>query len=63
VKPLDPTPLVEVPTDELLREYEERLRETQTLGVRTRIAHIENELRERATVLDLTLHDRPPVTA
>jgi len=66
VKPLDPRPLAQVPTDELLREYGDRLRERETdgsLGVRTRIARIEDELRDRATILDLTLHDRPRVTA
>lgn len=57
--PVDQRPLAETPTDELLREYELRLREHDCLGVRTRIARIEAEIRDRATVLDLTLQDRP----
>lgn len=61
--PIDPTPLAQVDTLDLLREYDARLAEPQTLGVRTRIAHIEAEIRDRATVLDLTLDDCPRVTA
>lgn len=45
---VDETPLDEVDTLDLLREYDLRLGERQTLGVRTRIADIEGEIRLRA---------------
>ena len=52
--PVDPTPLGQVDTLDLMRELSDRLDEPQVLGVRTRIAHIEAELRARATAVNLT---------
>lgn len=51
---VDRTPLAEVDTLDLLREYDARLAEPQVLGVRTRIADIEAEIRNRASIIDLT---------
>lgn len=51
--PIDATPLDQVDTLDLLREYDARLAEPQTLGVRTRLAAIETEIRRRAFVIDL----------
>ena len=52
--PVDPTPLGQVDTLDLMRELSDRLDERQVLGVRTRIARIEAELRARATAVNLT---------
>lgn len=52
--PIPETPLAEVDTLDLLRELDGRRAEPQTLGVRTRIAAIEAEIRDRAWVVDLT---------
>lgn len=51
---IDPTPLAQVDTLDLLREYDARLAERHPLGVRTRIADIEAEIRNRASIIDLT---------
>lgn len=52
--PIPTTPLAEVDTLDLLRELDARLAEPQTLGVRTRIADIKAEIRDRACAFDLT---------
>ncbi len=46
--PVPATPLDQVDTLDLLREYDLRLAERDCLGVRTRIAAIEAEIRVRA---------------
>jgi hypothetical protein len=48
VTPVDPKPLDQVETLDLLREYDLRLRERDCLGVRTRIAELEAEIEHRA---------------
>ena len=52
--PVDPTPLGQVDTLDLMRELSDRLDEPQVLGNRTRIADLERELRARATAVNLT---------